>query len=127
MLDCTDDDVESRLCQGIAYDEKLQIQFQFSATSPKDLAAINTAQELTYIHMGAPGRPGNWSARGIRVAIQTRLKAIESLVKVYIQQPSEKARARIHNELAPENPYAGVLRSHMRKLLTPQYIKAFGL
>ena len=142
MLDCTRDDIESRLLQWLVAKVNNDIDVHFQPRSPDDLAARNTAWELQYIHMNRhdgssarPSRNGERRASKLRGAIHARWRLVsEKLIEVTracidgSDDDFEMYRARaaeFRALLSDTEPFAALMRGTLkRRELVPERLRA---
>ncbi|MEZ4435788.1 MAG: hypothetical protein R3F65_25610 [bacterium] len=135
MLDCAAPDmqIERRLSQWGRFRAVNGPQIFFQAIDPNDTEATNTAHELTRIHGDTEDDPER-HGRTIRGCIHARYTEIQEeltpLIRDYYGKGAghldtrEKA-AELRRMLAPDQPYAGVLRGTLRRWLAGEFEPAF--
>lgn len=129
MLNPSTDDIERRIIQ---HHELVgsDVLVTFSARDPEDLAAVNTAIELQFIH--DDGRGGRILREDIRAAKCHFLESYAGFRSLDRRaQAPERAQAlkRVRHLLGPRAPFAGLLRAWTRGTLAgrPDLLEELGL
>jgi hypothetical protein len=121
LLDCAVDDIEGRLDQQVIADGDSGIRATFESRSDKDIAARNSAEELSHLHQGS--HIAGWQ---ILSAIERRYKDLHKQYKAYLLaaekggpkcREAETAVRTLAVMLKCDTPYAGLMRDTFRRVL----------
>jgi hypothetical protein len=131
MLDCTRDEVESRLSQRLTID--VNPAASFCAIDTSDMPAKNTAEELNGIHSRS-----KFQGRKICSAIEERYKTVLEQYDHLLQLLQQFNGSWTHGEvceqrdvvrqmLSRQAPYAALIRNRYRDFVEPSWHQLLGL